>query len=187
MRRKDDEKQQRIKEAVMQLILQEGFAGTSISKIAKAAGVSPATVYIYYENKEEMLKDIYTEYSQDVYIYLSSCTGPGMESRKLIATLMRSYYSYIRDHEEIYSFIEQFSHCPALSCKCSAKRDLCQLFSMIDQMKAGGQIRNYSNESLASILFSPVKAVAMNNRITEEARQKQLQEVIELIQYALVL
>ena len=187
MRRKDDEKQQRIKEAVMHLILEEGFAGTSISKIAKAAGVSPATVYIYYENKEEMLKDIYTEYSQEIYVYLSSCARPERGSRGLIADLMRGYYSYIRENEEIYSFIEQFSHCPSLSCKCSGKKDLCNLFSQIDQMKARGQIRNYSNESLAAILFSPVKTVAANDRISEQDRQDQLQEVIELIQYALVL
>ena len=65
MRKKDDEKQKRIKNAVMHLILEQGFAGTSISKIAREAGVSPATVYIYYENKEEMLKDIYIEYSEE--------------------------------------------------------------------------------------------------------------------------
>ena len=57
--KRDDDKEKSIKEAVIKLILQEGFHGTSISKIAKAAGVSPATVYIYYENKEVMLQGIY--------------------------------------------------------------------------------------------------------------------------------
>ncbi|WP_094092917.1 TetR/AcrR family transcriptional regulator [Paenibacillus physcomitrellae] len=38
-----------------------GFAETSISKIAKKAGVSAATIYIYYENKEDMLSKIYFE------------------------------------------------------------------------------------------------------------------------------
>ncbi len=46
MRKRDDEKEKSIKEAVIKLILEEGFHGTSISKIAKVAGVSPATVYI---------------------------------------------------------------------------------------------------------------------------------------------
>ena len=51
MRRKDDEKEQRIKEAVIEVVLAEGFGGASISKIAKCAGISRATVYIYHENK----------------------------------------------------------------------------------------------------------------------------------------
>ena len=58
MRRKDDEKEQRIRRSVITLMLKEGFNVTSIAKIAKMAGVSPATVYIYYENKEDMLQDI---------------------------------------------------------------------------------------------------------------------------------
>ena len=49
MRRRDDEKERRIKDAVIELMLEEGFHGTSISKIARKAEVSPATVYIYYE------------------------------------------------------------------------------------------------------------------------------------------
>ncbi|MBQ6372233.1 MAG: helix-turn-helix transcriptional regulator, partial [Oscillospiraceae bacterium] len=53
MRFKDLDKQQRIKEAMVSLILREGIDGTSVSKIAREAGVSPATIYVYYESKEE--------------------------------------------------------------------------------------------------------------------------------------
>ena len=70
MRRKDFEKEQRVKAAVIKLILEEGFEGASISKIARAAGVSPATVYIYYDNKEQMLSSIYREYANSTYEYL---------------------------------------------------------------------------------------------------------------------
>ena len=31
-----------------------GFANISMSKIAKATGLSAATLYVYYENKEDM-------------------------------------------------------------------------------------------------------------------------------------
>ena len=46
MRRKDDRKQESIKQALLKLILSEGLQGASIAKIAREAGVSPATVYI---------------------------------------------------------------------------------------------------------------------------------------------
>ena len=36
MRKKDDEKEYRIRQAVIELMLKEGFYGTSIAKIAKA-------------------------------------------------------------------------------------------------------------------------------------------------------
>jgi len=38
-----------------------GFDGISISKIARKAKVSPATIYIYFENKEDLLTKIYRD------------------------------------------------------------------------------------------------------------------------------
>jgi AcrR family transcriptional regulator len=187
MRKKDDEKQKRIKNAVMHLILEQGFAGTSISKIAREAGVSPATVYIYYENKEEMLKDIYIEYSEDVFGYLAERTQPEMSAAELIETLILSYYAYIQENREIFSFVEQFSQCPALACQCSGQSNICQLLSMIDLYKQRGQIRSCSIESIAAVLFSPVKSVAMDAHISEDMRQIRLREITSLIERALIL
>ncbi len=59
MRHKDDNKHQAICDAAIGLITANGFADTSISKIAKVANVSPATIYVYFENKEDLLNKVY--------------------------------------------------------------------------------------------------------------------------------
>ena len=59
MRHKDEKKEQAVVAAAITLINERGFSEVSIAKIAKEAGVSPATIYIYYENKEDMLNKIY--------------------------------------------------------------------------------------------------------------------------------
>ena len=187
MRMKDDDKQQRIKQAVMKLILEEGFAGTSISKIARLAGVSPATVYIYYENKEEMLKDIYTEYSGDIFSYLVRCVDAGMPAGYFIDTLMRNYYSYISEHEEIYSFVDQFSHCPALACQCGIRSGMCELFDLLDERKRRGEICACSDENIVALMFYPVKAIAMEHHVSESHKEDRLAEMIRMIQQALLL
>jgi AcrR family transcriptional regulator len=99
MRKKDDDKKQCIKNAVMQLMLEEGFQGTSVSKIAKAAGVSPATVYIYYENKDAMLREIYKEYVEDTYQYLLECISTDMSGEMIISELICRYYKFIVDNK----------------------------------------------------------------------------------------
>ena len=187
MRTKDDDKQQRIKQAVMKLILEEGFAGTSISKIARLAGVSPATVYIYYENKEAMLRDIYTEYSEDVFSYLARRVNAEMPAGYLIDTLMRNYYSYISEHEEIYSFVDQFSHCPALACQCGTRSGMCDLFDLLDERKQRGEIRSCSDENIAALMFYPVKAIAMEHHASASHKEERLTEMIRMIQQALLL
>ncbi|MDR3191080.1 MAG: TetR/AcrR family transcriptional regulator [Lactobacillaceae bacterium] len=61
MRIRDDKKIAAITQAVFAINSSEGISNLSIGKIAKAAGVSPATVYIYYADKTDMLAQIYLE------------------------------------------------------------------------------------------------------------------------------
>lgn len=188
MRKKDDEKEKSIKEAVIKLILQEGFHGTSISKIAKAAGVSPATVYIYFENKEIMLQDIYREYSEDIFDYLLNRVNQEMRGQQLIEILVKSYYNYIREHNEIFSFVEQFSTCPSLAGSCRAEtKGIHNINTLLAEMKNNQVIRDYSNDTLLAIIFYPVKAIAVSSRKSEAERADLLREMINIIQDALLI
>jgi len=186
MRRKDDEKEQRIKEAVIELILKEGIDGASISKIARLANVSPATVYIYFDNKEDMMRAIYREYSEDVYSYLIRRVTTRMDGACLIETLIRSYYTYMTEHREIFSFVEQCSRCPTLSGCRAEKQGVSEIFDLTREMKRNGIIRNYSDENIAAILFYPVKAIAMDQHSSEAERESRLDELIEIISRALL-
>lgn len=187
MRKKDDEKVRSIKEAVIKLILQEGFHGTSVSKIAKMAGVSPATVYIYYENKEDMLHDIYKEYSEEIYGYLMENMKRELEGKKQIECLIQSYYNYILENKEVFSFVEQFSNCPSLAGSCSGKQGICNLYQLLAEMKQGNIIKNYLDDNLLAIIFQPVKAIATDTRKNEEQKSALLRELIIIIQDAILL
>jgi AcrR family transcriptional regulator len=187
MRKKDDEKEKSIKEAVIKLILQEGFHGTSISKIAKVAGVSPATVYIYFDSKEIMLQDIYREYSEEIFDYLFNRVNRGMAGNQLIEILVRSYYTYIQEHEEVFNFVEQFSNCPSLASGCSGIKGTYCINNLIAELKENHIIKDYNNDNLLAILFYPVKAIASNNHKTETEKVELLKEMIEIIQDALLI
>ncbi|MCW3786735.1 TetR/AcrR family transcriptional regulator [Plebeiibacterium sediminum] len=50
------EKRKVITQAALKLFSEEGFQSTSISKIAKEAGVSKGLIYTYFESKEELLR-----------------------------------------------------------------------------------------------------------------------------------
>jgi len=186
MRRKDDEKEKSIKEAVIKLILEQGFHGTSISKIAKEAGVSPATVYIYYENKEVMLQDIYLEYSEEIFEYLLSKLNNQMDGQQLIEILVRGYYTYIQENGEIFHFVDQFSSCPALASQCSERKGITNLNNLLEEMKAKRVLKDFQNENLIAILFYPIKSIASKQCIGEVEQAKLLKEMIRIVQDALL-
>lgn len=47
--------------ATLQLVNNNGFHDAPMSKIAKLAEVSPATIYIYFENKQDLINKLYLE------------------------------------------------------------------------------------------------------------------------------
>jgi AcrR family transcriptional regulator len=187
MRRKDDEKEKSIKEAVIKLILEEGFHGTSISKIAKEAGVSPATVYVYYENKEIMMQDIYREYSEEIFDYLLSKLNKGMNGQQLIEILARGYYTYIQEHGEIFHFVDQFSSCPSLASQCSEQKGISNLNILLQELKEKRVIKDFRNDNLIAIIFYPIKSIAIKQCIGEAEQVELLEEMITIIQDALLL
>lgn len=187
MRKKDDKKQESIKKAVIKLILKEGFHGTSISKIAKEAEVSPATVYVYYENKDIMLHEIYFEYSEELLNNLLNKVSEHMTGNELIETLIKSYYNYIKDNKEIFLFVEQFSSCPALINNCKERKGTKDFNDLLENVKKNKIIKNYSNTTIISLIFSPVKSICMNQCITMAEKSKLLKELVKILQASLVI
>lgn len=181
MRKKDDEKERSIKEAVIKLILQEGFHGASVSKIAKMAGVSPATVYVYYENKENMLQDIYLEYSEEVYDYLIDRVNKGVGGPQRTEQLIRGYYDFILVRKEIFSFVEQFANCPSLISGCSREKGICNLRKLIAEMKQNKILKPYSEDNLLAVILYPVKAIALDIHKSSAEKEVLLQELIKII------
>ena len=149
MRNKDFDKQNRIKEAMIRLILRDGIDGTSMSKIAKEASVSPATIYVYYESKEDMLSEVFREYAGKSYDYLMERIHPAMDAGELIEAIVRSCYHFSVEHEEIFSFVEQCSRCPTLSGVFSERECSCNILKFIHGYQTCGTIRPFSDLGMA--------------------------------------
>lgn len=47
--------------ATLTLVNNHGFHNAPMSKIAKLAGVAPATIYLYFENKQDLINSLYLE------------------------------------------------------------------------------------------------------------------------------
>ena len=61
MRLRDNVKEDSVREEAIKMLANEGFDGFSMNKLAKVSNVSVATLYIYYKDKETLLKVIGTE------------------------------------------------------------------------------------------------------------------------------
>ena len=112
MRIKDENKKTAITKAVIGLINEVGFADISMSKIAKATGISAATLYVYYENKEDMFRKVYMDVKKEMTAECSKnvCGQESVQDavRKLCENLLR----YMKEHTEEFLFLEQACNSP---------------------------------------------------------------------------
>ncbi|RVU01515.1 TetR/AcrR family transcriptional regulator [Mucilaginibacter limnophilus] len=61
MRNRDADKQQLVKQKAIELLVKDGFEGFSVNKLAKACGISVATIYIYYKDKDDLIVQVAIE------------------------------------------------------------------------------------------------------------------------------
>ncbi len=186
MRRRDDEKEQRIKEAVIEVVLSEGFGGASISKIAKYAGVSPATVYIYHENKESMLRSIYIECAEEMYEALLVSVEGKQDGQQIIESLILSYFHFVQEHEKLSGFVEQFSCSPALTHNCSEIKGFNKMMALVEKCQQEHSFRPYNTINVYALLFHPVKMLAAGAVSYHADTTELLQELIQITQAALL-
>lgn len=74
-RRKKEPKsvhRENIASAASGLFMEKGIVATSMDDIAKAAGYSKATLYVYFENKEEIISILVLESMKKLYRYITS-------------------------------------------------------------------------------------------------------------------
>lgn len=61
MRTKDPFRSAEIRTQAMELVVAEGLDGFSMHKLARAAGVSPATLYVHFQDRDDLLFQLYRE------------------------------------------------------------------------------------------------------------------------------
>jgi TetR/AcrR family transcriptional regulator, multidrug resistance operon repressor len=61
MRTRNSAKEEMVRREAIEMLVRDGFQGFSMNKLAQASGISVATLYIYYRDKDDLIKKIGTD------------------------------------------------------------------------------------------------------------------------------
>jgi TetR/AcrR family transcriptional regulator, multidrug resistance operon repressor len=120
MRTRDESKELAIRQKALEMIVRDGIEGFSMQKLAKAVGVSPATSYIYYKNKEDLIISLYEEESMKMKEATLKDFDPSVSFRQGLTLQWVNRARYCLKHTEQMYFLEQIRRSP-LQQKCSDK------------------------------------------------------------------
>jgi AcrR family transcriptional regulator len=112
MRNRDDNKKEAILEHALKMIVQYGFDGLSMQKLARAAGVSPATIYIYYKDRDDLLLQLFQVHMTNYFGCIMQGFDPDMDFATGLKTQWRNRANFVMKHPDVAHFMEHFSYTP---------------------------------------------------------------------------
>ena len=95
MRRKDERKVEAISKATQKIVCERGLDHASIGDIAKEANVSPATIYLYFKNKPDLLSKVFFAEKQAIVDTVTSALSPASSFRENFALAHKAAFDYM--------------------------------------------------------------------------------------------
>ena len=106
----DEAKIERIREATIGFVVQNGYGGASISSIARRAGVAEGYLYRFYRSKHELVTELlYSKVARIIgklELLLNSCPG----IKEVINGLIGEFFKMATDTPEQIKFMHVLMH-----------------------------------------------------------------------------
>src|SRR6056297_2575567 len=96
-----------IREAATRVISEKGYFQTRPKEVAAEAGISVGTIYNYYDSKQEILLDIYTEEFADRREFYKELSRGDLPLIKQIERILERHFSRLTNHKELMQVIIQ--------------------------------------------------------------------------------
>jgi AcrR family transcriptional regulator len=176
VRVKDESKVNAIFEATLSLVKDKGLAGITMSDISREASIATGTLYIYFKNKNELIKALFAECrlasAEQYFAGIDPQASYEERMRKLFGNIIR--YKMMRF--EVSAFLEQTYHSPFLCITDIKKKQkaLQPLFDMVRQGVKEKRIKDVDEGLIISYLFGIIneivkKSYFSNKKLTQES------------------
>lgn len=158
MRVRDKYKEQSIREHALQMIVKHGFDGLSMQKLAKAAGVSPATIYIYFKDREDLILQLFMEESKKMADATLKNFKASMSFNEGLKLQWMNRAKYCMSNPDNMHFLEQIRHSPlqekSLQLMGTAFKDTMSAF--VKNAISNKQLVKLPLEVYWSVAFAPL-------------------------------
>jgi len=181
-------KYRQIIEAAVEIIAQNGFHASQVSKIAKKANVADGTIYLYFKNKEDILISVFREKMGGFITKTMETIKENESASGKLLTLIRMHYKQLAE-EPYLAIVTQLE---LRQSKPELRREINQVFKsyldiideIIDQGIEEGSMRNDINRQLVrQMVFGTLDEtvttwVMKSQRYPLEAQSEEVHELL---------
>ena len=109
-----EEKKEAILDASLVLLSERGFHNTPVSLIAKEAGVSAGIIYHYFDNKEDLIDELYKKAKLELVRAMLDGYSENLPLRERFRIIWLNTARYYLGHPKETAFMEQYANSPYL-------------------------------------------------------------------------
>lgn len=162
MRPRDETKQQALYQATVDIVNSDGFASASVNKIAKHAGISAGTLYVYFENKEALLTETFLTIKEDLSSFVMGEFDPSFCVKENVRAFWFRLFEFVSTRGKEYQYIDQFSNSPFIQLVNSEDLELPYrpFYQALNKGIDRGIIKDIPKPMLLSFILAPAVFLA---------------------------
>jgi AcrR family transcriptional regulator len=163
---KSIDKRNALIKATIELVNNSGFHATPMSKIAKMANVSPATIYLYFENKQDLVNKTYIELKSIYTAYAFKTYTPNMSVKEGFETIWKRIAEFKLTECEYAIFLAQCDNTPMIdeSSRQEGIKHFQPLLNLMERGKKEGIIKPISDYLLYAFAINPLSFLMMSQQ-----------------------
>jgi TetR/AcrR family transcriptional regulator, repressor of fatR-cypB operon len=183
MRYLDANKKEKIMLAAIQLINEVGLAETSMAKIAQKAGVAAGTIYVYFENKDDMIKKLFLTVKAAMQQNMFRGIDGSLPIEVEFKQLLKNYIDFIVNHKDCFLFFEQYINSPMIDKLCGEELQIVTkpFHEFFERGKERGIFRPIDLYLLVTYTFTPLMQIAKRHFNGDfEFTEQNIDEMIQM-------
>ncbi|MEK3904484.1 TetR/AcrR family transcriptional regulator [Paenibacillus sp. FSL R7-0179] len=171
-----------ILQATLDLITEEGLQSVTFAKIFKRANVGSSTFYHYFENKEQLVNELYQKVRIHKNEFVMNGYDPGLTIYERVKSLLKNTAIYSLHYPKEVDFTENYGSSPYIAedLRNTPAPSTLEIFSIIDEGQRQGIIREMNvclcYQLIYGILIAVIKGYLDGKYPLNE---QQIQQTIE--------
>ncbi|MHB9863525.1 TetR/AcrR family transcriptional regulator [Streptomyces sp. YIM S03343] len=167
-----------VRAALRSLVAQNGFHGTSMTAVAREAGVATGTAYTHYASKDELVLAAYGETKAALGLAVTTDLDPDLPAERRFHVLWLACYRYLKANPDHAQFLLQVEHSPyrgpAHEAALTNEND--PLLAQVALPEIAARLRPFPIDVLYELSLSPAVRLAAGGM---ELTQAQLDEIAD--------
>ena len=105
-KRSSSDKHRRIIEAALKVFAKNGFYNSKVSEIAREANVADGTIYLYFENKDDILISLFEEELSNVLDAINGELAKQSDPVRKLERFAEVHLNLVKDHQALSEIIQ---------------------------------------------------------------------------------